>query len=105
VHFGEISITNMLGREVARLPIDAFFSLPDALRYREVLWPDSFAIGRYKAKIDLYQGFGDVEQSLHAKEIVLWIFPWQIVLPAVFLVVFLVWAVRYLKKNFRLTRK
>ncbi len=105
VHFGEITITNTLGREVAKLPIDAFFSLPDALRYREVLWPGSFAMGRYKAHIELYQGFGEVDSSLHVQTIVLWILPWHIVLPLLLLAGFIVWSVRYLKRNFRLTRK
>lgn len=105
VHFGEVTIRNMFGREVVRLPIDAFFSLPDMLRYREVLWPSTFSIGRYTAEIDLYKGFGEVEQSMHTSKISFWVLPWQVVLPIVVLAALLVWLVRYVKKNFTLARR
>lgn len=105
VHFGEVTIRNMLGREVVRLPIDAFFSLPDMLRYREVRWADSFSIGRYTAEINLYKGFGEVEQSMHAATISFWVLPWQVVLPIIVLAALLVWLVRYVKKNFTFARR
>jgi len=105
VHFGEVTIKNMLGREVAKLPIDAFFSLPDALRYRQATWPGSFGLGRYTAEIELYKGFGDVEQSLHTQKIALWVLPWQIIVPLLLLVAILMWVISYFKKNFKLARK
>lgn len=105
VHFGEVTIRNMFGREVTRLPINAFFSLPDMLRYREVLWPSLFSIGYYTATIDLYKGFGEVEQSMHTSKISFWVLPWQIVLPIILIAALIVWLVRHVKKNFRLTRR
>lgn len=105
VHFGEVTIRNMFGREVTRLPINAFFSLPDMLRYREVRWPASFLIGYYTASIDLYKGFGEVEQSMHTSKISFWVLPWHVVLPIILVATLLVWLIRYMKKNFTLTRR
>jgi hypothetical protein len=105
VHFGEVTIRNMFGREVTRLPINAFFSLPDMLRYREVRWPASFSIGYYTATIDLYKGFGEFEQSMHTSKISFWVLPWHVVLPIILIASLLVWLVRHLKKNFTLTRR
>lgn len=105
VHFGQVTITNLLGREVARLPVDAFFSLPDTLRYREVAWPDSFSLGWYTATLELYQGYGPVEESMHVSTLSFWVLPWHIMLPVLLLVTLLIWFIIFFKKNFRLARK
>ncbi len=76
--YGVIRISNLFGSEIGVLPIDAYFSLPDSLRYRDVNWADdSFRIGRYKATLELNRGYGDI---IDTKVLAFWILPWKILL-------------------------
>lgn len=105
VPYGEISITNLLGKEVARLPADAYFVLPDSTRTRQVLWNDSFfGIGRYKASLSFYKGYGS-ENNLEEGLVTFWIFPWKIVI-SVFVTLFvLITIIYYIISRFELKRK
>jgi hypothetical protein len=104
VHYGEIKIKNMLGREVGSLPINAFFSLPDSTRYREIKWPESFAFGFYSAEVYLYQGFGDENEFLNDK-ISFFVLPWKLVVIALTVAIILFAIIRFIKSNFKIERK
>lgn len=104
VHYGAITIKNILGKEVQQLPVNAFFTLPDAMRYREIQWPDSFAFGRYTAELTLYKGFDDPETNAHVQKVAFWVIPWNIVIPTILVLVVIVLLVRFFKKNFKIER-
>lgn len=104
--YGYIEIKNLLGSTVARLNIDPYFVMPEAVRLREISWEKGAMFGPYQAKIFLNRGYGDIvdEQSL-----IFWVLPWQTALIflgaalGVMLVLWLLW--RWLSKNFEIKRK
>lgn len=101
--YGTISITNMFGSKIAMLPVDAYFSMPDSLRYRDVAWNDSgFRLGRYKATLELHRGYGDL---IDTKVIAFWIIPWKIIIPVI-VGIFLIVGLAYIfLSRFELRRK
>jgi hypothetical protein len=104
VHYGEIKIKNMFGKEVNSLPVNAFFSLPDSTRYREIEWPKSFSFGFYTAELSLYQGF-DGENGFINSSISFVVVSWQILIAIILLTALILVITRYLKKNFKIERK
>jgi len=75
VPYGKITIRNFLGKDVSEIPVDAYFSLPDSIRYREVLWEEGNGLGRYTAHLSLYKGYGNENEE---SELSFWIIPWKI---------------------------
>jgi hypothetical protein len=75
VPYGTINIKNIFGRTVEKLPIDAYFVLPDSTRYRQVQWSKGFAFGRYTAHLSLYKGYGN---EYDTRTVSFWILPWKI---------------------------
>lgn len=104
VHYGEITVKNLLGKSVASLPIDAFFSLPKATRFKEALWPKSFSIGYYTANLKIYKGYGG-DENFDSEKISFFILPWQIVLPIIIVITILIILINLFKKNFKVTKK
>ena len=96
VPHGIITIKNILGKEVAEIPVDAYFSLPGSIRYREVLWGEGSGLGRYTANLSLYKGYGNDNVN---SSISFWIIPWKI-LVAVFISL-----VYYILTRFELKKK
>ncbi len=104
VHYGEIKIKNIFGKEVTNLPLNAFFSLPDSTRYREIKWPESFSFGYYKAEINLYQGF-DGDSKFLNDQISFVVLPWKILVSLAVLIVIIYLLFRFIKTNFKIERK
>ena len=104
VHYGEVVITNMFGKTITSLPMDAFFSLPKSTRLNEALWEDSFTIGYYKASLEIYKGYGD-DDNLDSASISFWVLPWQVVLPALAVIILIILLINFLKKNFKIAKK
>ncbi len=102
IPYGQIVISNMFGREVGVIPIDAYFALPDAVRLRSFSWPDkqdkSFLIGRYTAELQMYPGYRDIPEIVQLR---FWYLPIYAILIFVG-VIFLVMVIRaYFLKNYR----
>lgn len=104
VHYGEVKIKNIFGKEISSLPINAFFSLPDSTRYREVKWADSFSFGFYKAEILLYPGF-ETESGFLKSTLSFFVLPWKLLLLAVLVALIIFGIIKYLKNNFKFERK
>lgn len=104
VHYGEITVNNLFGKTIASLPIDAFFSLPESTRFKESLWPKSFAIGYYTANLEIYKGFGE-DDNFDNASISFWVLPWQIVLPIMVVIILLIILMNFIKKNFKISKK
>jgi hypothetical protein len=104
VPYGQVSVSNIIGNEIASIPVDAYFAMPNSLRYRPVAWTDdgSFRIGRYTATLTLHRGYGD---AVDTRTIAFWVIPWAIVLPVLIgLIVILLGAYMFLSR-FELRKK
>lgn len=91
---GTITIKNMLGMQVANIPLDEHFVIPDAVRLLKNDWPTGknkpFLIGRYTAHLDATYGSG---KKLSADTSFV-IFPWKaaiIVLIVLILLILFFW--------------
>ena len=87
VPYGDVMITNFFGKQIADLPVDAYFAMPDSLRYRDVFWNDNhqIRIGMYTATLQLHNGYNS---TVDIRKITFWIFPWRIVVPALIIIIF-----------------
>jgi hypothetical protein len=102
VPYGEIAIRNILGKQVAKIPVDAYFSLPKSTRYRQVIWEQAKLFGRYTATLTMNDGY---EGKQDTKKVVFWVVPWEfiaITLAVIFLLSFLVY---FIKSRFEFKRK
>lgn len=102
VPHGMITIKNIIGRDVGAIPVDAYFSLPDSTRYREILWDEGTGLGRYTAHLSLYPGYGNLNQE---SEVSFWIIPWRILAITFVAVVVLVSFFYYIFTRFELKKK
>jgi hypothetical protein len=102
VPYGVISIKNLLGREVAQVPVDAYYSLPQSLRYRDVTWNQIALFGRYTATLTLNRGYGNITDT---KTIAFWVIPWKFLLGAFALIFVLIFCVSLFMRTFEIKRK
>lgn len=102
VPYGMVTVKNLFGKEVARIPVDAYFALPKSMRYRQVSWTKEKLLGRYTAEIKLNRGYEGLED---VKKISFWVIPWTYIvslLVALFLLTFF-W--RFFARRFEFRRK
>lgn len=102
VPHGIITIKNILGKEVGSIPVDAYFSLPDSIRYREVLWQAGRGLGRYTANLSLYPGFGNDNQNM---SLAFWIIPWKILIATFVGLLLIISFIYYILTRFELKKK
>lgn len=103
VPYGDINIENIFGKSINSIPVDAFFALPDSLRFREVYVEHrGFMFGRYKAILELNRGYNDLQDN---KEIVFWVIPWIIILSIVIVVLALYFVVHFFRTRFEIVKK
>jgi hypothetical protein len=77
VPYGTVNVKNIFGKTIAQIPVDAYYSLPNSLRYRSVNWDVSVLLGRYTATLDLHRGYGNIVDS---RTIAFWVIPWKILI-------------------------
>lgn len=102
VPYGSIAVRNMFGGTIEQIPVNAYFALPNATRYRQIEWNKPLLIGRYTATVTLNRGYGNLTDT---KTIAFWVLPWKI-LGGILLTVFLVLvAFYYIFSRFEFRRK
>jgi hypothetical protein len=102
VPYGKIAIKNFFGSEIAEVPVDAYFALPDSLRYREVPWYTDYLFGRYTATVELHRGYGD---TVDTQSVAFWVIPTKIVF-TVFAIIFVLVGLGYfVSSRFEFKRK
>lgn len=75
---GTITVQNMFGKEVAKIPVDEKNVLPGAIRRIETSWPASgFQLGRYTATLSMV--YGDSGTIVTASASVV-LFPYKLIL-------------------------
>lgn len=102
VPHGLITIRNIVGKTIGEIPVDAYFSLPDSIRYREVFWDAGLGLGRYTADLSLFPGYGNENQN---KSISFWIIPWKILIATFVGLVILISLVYYILTRFEFKKK
>ncbi len=103
VPYGTITITNIFGSEVAQIPVDAYFALPDATRYQEIVWQGKpFSFGLYKAKLEQYRGYGN---ELDTESIRFAVLPLAVVLPALGGLILVFGILYFVTRRFEIRRK
>lgn len=99
---GVISVYNMLGTEVGIIPVEAWFSLPESTRLREVTWDRELLFGRYTATAHINRGYGDVSDTLTTT---FWVVDWKLLASVgggIFIILFIL---RLLSKRFTITKR
>lgn len=102
VPYGTVTIKNMIGQVVDQLPVDAYFSLPDSIRYREIFWDRSVLLGRYTATVHLERGYGGLSDD---KTIAFWVLPWKILVGIFAGIFILLLIVVIFVRTFEISRK
>jgi hypothetical protein len=102
VPHGIITIKNTLRKSIAGIPVDAYFSLPESTRYREVFWKPGFMLGRYTAHLSLYPGYGN---DTNEQTVVFWVLPWKIVIPVLIVIALIVSILYYIATRFEFRRR
>jgi hypothetical protein len=91
---GEIAVKNILGAEVAHIPLKDFTVLSDSSRKQAVRWEQRWLLGRYSAEVNVFYGLGGNLKD--TKQVVFWAFPWHIAL----LILLVLIVIYYLTKTF-----
>jgi hypothetical protein len=102
VPYGRIVIKNMFGRVVDELPVDAYFVLPNATRYRQVEWSGGFGFGPYTASLSVYKGYGNEYEE---GKLTFWILPWKILVALFVGIIMFVGIFYYISTRFELRKK
>ena len=104
VHFepkGVITITNMWGKEVGKIPVSGQAVLPTGVRDLNAQWNvASVLLGRYKADLGLVDGEGN---ELTANSIAFYAFPVWYVLSFFLAVMALFFGLRFLKRRVKIS--
>ena len=103
VPYGTISIRNIFGTEIAQVPVDAYFALPDSVRYQEINWAGKkFAFGYYTAELELYRGFN---QEFDTQKIRFAVLPLIVIIPSILLLIVMLILYRVTLRKFEIKRK
>ncbi len=102
VPHGKIIIRNILGKDIGEIPVDAYFSLPDSIRYREILWQEGTGLGRYTANLSLFPGYGNENEEASVS---FWIIPWKILAVTFIGLIILISFIYYILTRFELKKK
>lgn len=106
VPYGTVSITNLFGETVGKISVDAYFSLPASLRYREVQWAPGFLFGRYTATAHIQRGYKNVAEIADTASVSFWVVPKLPLLQIFAALLFFILAIRYVSTvvEFRIRR-
>ncbi len=103
VPYGTITINNIFGSEVAQIPVDAYFALPDSIRYQDISWGGKpFSFGMYTAELELYKGFGN---QFDTEKIRFFVLPIMVVLSVLGGMVLLFAVIYFVTRRFEIKRK
>ncbi len=103
VPYGTITIKNIFGSELAQLPVDAYFALPDSTRYQTINWPGKkISFGLYTAELELYKGYGN---QFDTQKIRFTVLPLIIIIPGVLIFALIFGVLYFISRRFEFRRK
>jgi hypothetical protein len=103
VPYGWVTVTNIFGKVIGKVPVDAYFSMPKSMRYREVEWNQSPVLGRFVATVDLNRGYGS--DLVDTKSVSFWIIPWKVAIVALVVLLIISFGLFTFFKKFKLVAK
>lgn len=77
---GKIEITNLLGKKVAELEVDSYFSMPNSVRKRVISWDRENLFGFYTARLTLDKNYQVKPNESEEKSVSFWVIPWKAIL-------------------------
>jgi hypothetical protein len=89
--YGGITVRNMFGKVVSKIPLDPWFALPDSTRNRDVVISAAGMFGKYTAIAEINRGYGDVVDE---KQISFFVLPVGTLALLIVIVVFVVYGIR-----------
>lgn len=99
--FGEIRIRNILGKEVGRIELPAWFVMPDSLRARIVKWDRPWLFGRYTAEAKIDRGYENVE-IIDEAQAIFWVIPWKQTLGGFIGLILIILFFRWIGRTFKI---
>ncbi len=103
VPYGWVTVTDVFGKIVSKIPVDAYFALPHSIRYREVDWKAPSLFGRYEAKVELNRGYGS--NLIDTKSVTFWVIHWTTILIGLAILLALFLAFHFFFKKFKFVAK
>lgn len=103
VPYGWITVRNIFGKDIGKIPVDAYFAMPKSIRYREIQWNKPPSFGRFVATVDLNRGYGS--DLIDTKTVSFWIIPWKVALIAIIILLTIFFGLYSFFKKFKLVAK
>jgi hypothetical protein len=103
VPYGWVTVNDMFGKMITKIPVDAYFAMPQSIRYREVEWNAPLLFGKYSASVELNRGYGS--NLIDTREVSFWVIPWKMAAMAVGAIVVLFIIIYAFFKKFKLVAK
>jgi hypothetical protein len=98
---GKIEVTNFLGKKVAELEVDSYFSMPDSVRKRVINWERENLFGFYTAHLTLDKNYQIEQNESEERSVSFWVIPWKIILVAVFALYILIFILKKILGSFK----
>lgn len=100
--YGELRVENLFGEEVGFVELEPWFSLPNSLRTREVVWDRELLFGRYTATAFINRGYDNIIDEISVS---FWVLPWK-VMGTIFLIIFIfIFSIRAFFRTFEFKRR
>jgi hypothetical protein len=100
---GEIAVRNILGAEVAHVPIKEWLVLSESSRRQDTEWAKKWLVGRYTANLDIFYGFGGNLND--QKTLVFYAFPWHIAILILLILIIVYYLIKYFFSKFEIKKK
>jgi hypothetical protein len=100
---GEITIKNIFGTEIARIPLKDWTVLSDSSRKQSASWDRKWLMGRYTATLNVFFGLGGNLKD--TKMIVFYAFPWHIAILVLLVLIVIYYLVKYFFSKFEIKKK
>ena len=103
VPYGWVTVKDMFGKMMIKIPVDAYFAMPKSIRYREVEWKAPFLFGRFEATAEINRGYGS--NLVDTKTVAFWVIPWKIAAIAIAVILVIVLGLYFFFKKFKFVSK
>ncbi|MFA5871985.1 MAG: hypothetical protein WC858_04705 [Parcubacteria group bacterium] len=100
---GEIAIKNILGTEIAHVPLKDWTVLSNSLRKQTASWDKKWIMGRYTATLTVFYGLGGNLKD--TKTVVFYAFPWHVALLLLLALIIIYYLLKYFFSKFEIRKK
>ncbi len=102
--YGYVTVKNIFGGIVSQIPIDAYYSLPQSERYREITWNPPFLFGYYSATLELNRGYRESEM-IDTFTTSFFYLPFTYIIALLLIIVAFLFTKRFISQRFEIRRK